>query len=78
MQAFSILDQTVVTRDSTPREALHNARDLAQRFVERTQVDELIVSAQIFDHEARCRSFALAAGVLNDLIDAAEPAGAEQ
>lgn len=57
-----------MTKGSTPREALHNARNWLQRFIERTQVDELMLSAQIFDHQARCHSFALAAEVLNDLV----------
>nr|WP_205849128.1 LLM class flavin-dependent oxidoreductase [Natronospirillum operosum] len=38
-----------------------------QRFVERTRVDELMITGQIHDHEARCRSFAIAAEALRAL-----------
>ncbi|MCH8553455.1 MAG: LLM class flavin-dependent oxidoreductase [Natronospirillum sp.] len=38
-----------------------------ERFIERTQVDELMLSGQIFDHRARCHSFALAAEVLKSM-----------
>ena len=31
-----------------------------ERFVERTGVDELMIASQIFDHEARVRSFEIA------------------
>lgn len=34
-----------------------------ERFVERTQVDELIVTTHVFDHEARKRSFEIVADV---------------
>ena len=34
-----------------------------ERFVERTGVDELIIASQIFDHEARVRSFEIAMNV---------------
>lgn len=39
--------------------------------LERYQPDELIVTGMIHDHAARVRSFELAAGILNDLADAA-------
>ena len=38
-------------------------REGIERFVARTQADELMVVAQIFDHAARLRSFELAADV---------------
>ena len=41
-------------------------RDL-QRFLERTQADEVILAAQIFDHAARLRSYEIAADVRNAL-----------
>ena len=41
-------------------------RDL-ERFLERTQVDEVILAAQIFDHAARVRSYAIAAEVRSAL-----------
>lgn len=61
----------------TPHEKAHAMRMLAcsfvgspetvrrelQRFVERTRCDELMVSAAIFDHDARKRSYALLAEV---------------
>ena len=31
-----------------------------ERFVERTGVDELMIASQIFDHDARVRSFEIA------------------
>ena len=34
-----------------------------EEFVKRTQVDELMLAAQIFDHEARVRSFEIAMDV---------------
>jgi luciferase family oxidoreductase group 1 len=40
-----------------------------EHFLERTQVDELIVTCHAFDHAARLRSFAIAAEVLNGLYD---------
>ncbi|MBB5212221.1 LLM class flavin-dependent oxidoreductase [Microbulbifer hydrolyticus] len=39
-------------------------------FLERTRVDELIVTGAIYDHRARLRSFELAAEVLRDRVDA--------
>nr|WP_255461867.1 LLM class flavin-dependent oxidoreductase [Microbulbifer sp. ALW1] len=39
------------------------------RFLERTQVDELIVTGAIYDHPARLHSFALAAEVLQSRVD---------
>ncbi|MBO0950501.1 LLM class flavin-dependent oxidoreductase [Fibrella forsythiae] len=40
------------------------------RFIEQTQADELMVTAQIFDHAARLRSFELAAQVRHVLLQA--------
>ena len=45
------------------------ARDVAA-FIARTQPDELIVAAQIFDHAARLRSFEIAAAVRDRLAAA--------
>jgi luciferase family oxidoreductase group 1 len=36
-----------------------------QQFLLRTQVDELILTSHVYDHEARIKSFAIAADVLN-------------
>ncbi|MEZ0485684.1 LLM class flavin-dependent oxidoreductase [Fibrella aquatica] len=38
------------------------------RFIEQTQADELMVTAQIFDHTARLRSFEIAAQVRGELV----------
>ena len=35
-------------------------RDQVAEFVAQTQVDELIITSQIFDHEARCHSYSIA------------------
>ncbi|WP_078085740.1 LLM class flavin-dependent oxidoreductase [Microbulbifer mangrovi] len=40
------------------------------RFLERTRVDELIVTGAIYDHRARLRSFELAAEVLRERVNA--------
>jgi alkanesulfonate monooxygenase SsuD/methylene tetrahydromethanopterin reductase-like flavin-dependent oxidoreductase (luciferase family) len=37
----------------------HKARQQLADFVERTKADELMVTAQVYDHEARLRSFEL-------------------
>ena len=34
-----------------------------EAFIERTGADELMVTSQIYDHEARLRSFEIVAGV---------------
>lgn len=60
-QAQQALAESAVGSPETIRAWLHG-------FIERTQVDELMLTGQIFDHEARRRSFALAAGILNDLV----------
>jgi len=46
-------------------------RDGVARFVERTGADELMVTAQIFDHEKRKRSFEILAGVHREMEKAA-------
>lgn len=46
------------------------ARDIAA-FIERTQVDELMISSAIYDHEARKHSLAITAGVMRELKVAA-------
>ena len=43
-------------------------RDGLRTFVTSTGADELMVTAQIFDHEARKRSFAVLAGVHRDMM----------
>ena len=39
-----------------------------EAFVERHRPDELMVTANVFDHEARCRSFAIVADVREKLL----------
>ena len=46
------------------------ARDALASFIEQTGVDEVMLTAQIHDHEARCRSFAHAADICRDLVTA--------
>jgi alkanesulfonate monooxygenase SsuD/methylene tetrahydromethanopterin reductase-like flavin-dependent oxidoreductase (luciferase family) len=40
--------------------SVEQIRDQVAEFVAQTQVDELIITSQIFDHEARCRSYSIA------------------
>ncbi len=42
-------------------------RDQVAAFVEKTRADELIITAQIFDHDARCRSYSIAYDACVDL-----------
>jgi luciferase family oxidoreductase group 1 len=42
-------------------------RDHVATFLRRTQADELMITAQVFDHGARRRSYELAAGVMQSL-----------
>tara|TARA_B100001057_G_scaffold353315_1_gene355155 strand:+ start:2491 stop:3507 length:1017 start_codon:yes stop_codon:yes gene_type:complete len=42
-------------------------RDQVAEFVEKTRADELIITAQIFDHDARCRSYSIAYDACADL-----------
>ena len=60
-QAFR---EAIVGTKATVRQGLES-------FVERTQVDEVMITAQIYDHRARLHSFALAAEVLATLTPAA-------
>jgi hypothetical protein len=46
-------------------------RERLSRFIDRTQADELILVSSIYDHEARKRSLAIAAQVLNETAQAA-------
>lgn len=61
------------------REAIVGSRDTVRQgieaFLARTGVDELMVTAQIFDHSARLRSFEIVAEV-RDTLAPAEPARA--
>lgn len=43
------------------------------RFLERTQVDELIVAGTIFDHSARLESFRIAADILRERVGESAP-----
>ena len=45
-----------------------------RRFLERTGADELMIVSQIYDHEARLRSFDLVADLMAQFQDAGEPA----
>lgn len=49
--------------------AVDTARAKLAAFLEQTGVDEVMLTAQIHDHEARCRSFAHAADICRALID---------
>ena len=53
-------------------EAIVGSRATVKRglaaFIERTQVDEIMVTAQIFEHAARVRSFEIVAGVRDELV----------
>ena len=46
-------------------------RQQVSDFVAKTQADELIITAQIYDHEARCRSYSIAHEACSDLGSAA-------
>lgn len=48
-----------------------------QSFVERTDVDELILTGHVYDHEARKRSFAIAAEALRSMTGPAAGAGGQ-
>ena len=41
-------------------------RDGLTRFIEKTEIDEIMITGQIFDHAARLRSFEIAAELLRD------------
>jgi alkanesulfonate monooxygenase SsuD/methylene tetrahydromethanopterin reductase-like flavin-dependent oxidoreductase (luciferase family) len=58
-------------------------RDRLETLLERTAADEIIATAQIYDHAARLRSFEIAADVLKTLVSrqsstAYSPVAAEQ
>ena len=58
-QERSILDQVLTCASiGTPEMVRADLR----RFVEQTGADELMITSQIFDHQARLRSFEIAAG----------------
>ena len=42
-----------------------------EAFARRTGADELMITAQVFDHEARKRSFEILAGLREEMSDAA-------
>ena len=72
--ARAILDQ-VLTCAAIGSPA--TAKAAAEAFVERTGADELMVTAQVYDHQARLRSYALlreAVGAPADLADEIMPA----
>jgi luciferase family oxidoreductase group 1 len=61
--------QEIAMADSVLREAAVGTKDsvrgFIERFVERTRVDELILTCHAYDFEARVKSFGIAAEVLN-------------
>ncbi|MBB5685486.1 LLM class flavin-dependent oxidoreductase [Sphingobium boeckii] len=63
-QANAMLDQVLQASAIGSPETV--SRKVAA-FIERTRADELIISCQMFDHEARKRSFTIAAQVLGAL-----------
>ncbi|MEC8059307.1 MAG: LLM class flavin-dependent oxidoreductase [Pseudomonadota bacterium] len=59
---LSAEEQTILNQ-SDAAAAVGDAAQIRQQvsaFVAKTQADELIITAQIFDHEARCRSYSIA------------------
>ena len=48
--------------------APENVLEQMKEFVRLTQVDELMLAAQIYDHKARLRSFEIAMSVWRDRI----------
>ena len=40
-----------------------------KQFIERTQVDELVIASHIYDHQSRVKSISIAAKVLQDIVD---------
>jgi luciferase family oxidoreductase group 1 len=40
-----------------------------KQFIEKTQVDELVLASHVYDHQSRIKSFGIAAKVLQDLVD---------
>jgi alkanesulfonate monooxygenase SsuD/methylene tetrahydromethanopterin reductase-like flavin-dependent oxidoreductase (luciferase family) len=43
--------------------------DWLRRFIDTTQADEVMIDARIYDPQARCRSYQLAAESIADLLD---------
>jgi luciferase family oxidoreductase group 1 len=64
MMLDNALSCAVVGSPETVRQGL-------SRFVERTGADELMVTAQIFDHQARLRSYELLAKVATEMRESA-------
>jgi alkanesulfonate monooxygenase SsuD/methylene tetrahydromethanopterin reductase-like flavin-dependent oxidoreductase (luciferase family) len=54
LQLEDVLSCSAIGSPATVRQALH-------AFVERTGADELMITSQIFDHQARLRSYEIAA-----------------
>jgi len=51
--------------------AIDNAESIHiwfKNFIERTQVDELVLTSHIYDHQSRIKSFGIAAKVLKEMI----------
>lgn len=56
-------EEQAILNQSDAAAAVGDAAQIRQQvsaFVAKTQADELIITAQIFDHEARCRSYSIA------------------
>ena len=56
-------EEQAILAQSDAAAAVGDAAQIRQQvsaFVAKTQADELIITAQIFDHEARCRSYSIA------------------
>ena len=64
----ALIDQSLSTAVVGDREQV---RAGIAAFIERTGADELMVTAQIFDHEARKRSFEILADVHGGMSEAA-------
>ena len=60
---FSLLSAKSLAGNSTYSDPLIS-REIFAAFVVATRADELMLTAQIFDHEARLRSFELAGEIL--------------
>jgi len=59
MAEHVLCESAVGTKDS--------ARDFITRFLDRTQADELVLTCHCYDHEARIKSFGIAADILNNM-----------
>ena len=46
-----------------------NIRVWFEKFIERTQVDELVLASHVYDHQSRIKSFGIAAKVLLNMIE---------